>query len=158
MIKIITGDIGSGKTSKIESIYTDVGGDGFITRKIFYNNKNIGQRIYRLTSGKNLIFALKTDFLHRVWDEECRFFNYSFSKTGLDFARKIITESMEYRFNPIFIDEIGPLEIYLESGLFYIFKKLISAPLNDLYISVRTDCLNDFIIKFEISDYSVTVL
>ena len=155
MINIVTGAINSGKTTKIHNIYNQIGyGDGFINKKIYKSNINMGQRIIRLSTNESEIFSLKEEFIPNKWNEECRYYNYSFSKTGLEFAINIVDDVIRHNIEPIFIDEIGPLEIYNEHGLFNTFMKVIAIRV-ELFVAIRDTCLEHFLQKFKINEYKI---
>lgn len=151
---IITGEINSGKTTKLISIYKKLGyGDGFALTKIYMDNNYIGQNIVRLSSGKGRCFSFKRNHIPLLWDKFINYENYSFSKQGLLFANEIINEILMFGIEPIFIDEIGPLEI-LGSGFYSIFSKILKAN-KELYFTTRKDCLEEVISFFKISDYTI---
>ncbi len=157
MVNIISGEIDSGKTTKMLQIYNDIKcGDGFITKKFYINGTNAGQEIIRLSTGDGLIFSLKKNFLQENWNERHSYYDYSFSEIGLKFAEEIIEASIVKDIQPIYIDEIGPLEICYEQGLYNTFMNVLSAK-REIYVSVRYDCLDKFIKKFEIEKYSIII-
>lgn len=157
MVNIISGEIDSGKTTKMLQIYNDIKcGDGFITKKIYINGTKAGQEIVRLSTGEGLVFSLKKSFVQENWKERHSYYDYSFSEKGLKFAEEIIYSSIAKDIQPIYIDEIGPLEICYEQGLYNTFMNLLSGK-KEIYVSVRYDCLDKFIKKFEIKEYTILI-
>ena len=158
MVNIITGEIDSGKTTKILQIYNATRcGDGFITKKIYINGTNAGQEIVRLSTGEGLVFSLKKCFIQEDWNERHSYYDYSFSEKGLKFAEEIIESSIVKGIQPIYIDEIGPLEICYEQGLYNTFVNVLSGE-KEIFVSVRYDCLEMFIKKFEIKENFILII
>lgn len=167
MMHIITGSINAGKTTKMIEIYRQLKcGDGFVTQKLFKDSVHIGQNIVRLSTGEHKVFSLKSDELPKCWLEKFRYFNYSFSQDGMNFAEHILNEMIvplqvkkhqevcitqtqknstySQNVGPIFIDEIGPLEIYHQQGLYSILIDVLASQC-ELYVVVRESCLVDFL-------------
>lgn len=152
MINIITGSINSGKSTKLVYIYKSLGrGDGFFNKKIYNRNAYIGQKIVRLSTGESIIWSLKGK-LPDCWQEEYNYQTYSFSKEALKFAEQIINSLIESE-EPIFIDEIGPLELENKG-----FHKLLQRCLilnKELYVVIRRSCLKRILDKYKIKDYRI---
>jgi nucleoside-triphosphatase THEP1 len=155
MINIITGKIDSGKTTKMIEIYNQTKqAEGFATKKIYKNETNIGQRIVNLSTGEDKLFSLKINYISHGWVEEYRYYDYSFSSEGIQFAEGIIYNAINNKAKSIFIDEIGPLEICNEQGLFNALVDAIASS-KDLFITVRDNCLEQFIKKFGVREYNI---
>jgi len=131
-------------------------GDGFISQKIF-TNKNpgdfTGYEIVRLGTGERKELALKTAALPDRWDEIFCCGPYHFSRAALDFAREIIDDIIAHGIEPIFIDEIGPLEL-AGKGFAPLLKKAIKTG-KDIYISVRSHCVEDVLKTFNTRDHRI---
>lgn len=153
-IYIVTGKINAGKTTKLSAIYDAIGvGDGFILPKIFEENQYIGQRILRLSTRESEYFSFKKEFLPILWDEEYSYGVYSFSRQGLLFASKITLDIITKKIEPIFIDEIGPLELQ-GKGFANILKQVL--PLKkEIYITARNSCIKKIIKEFNIKEYTI---
>jgi nucleoside-triphosphatase THEP1 len=139
MITIVTGAIDSGKTRYLKELYDkDPTGDGIISLKYFKDGCFRGYDILHLKSGEKKEFIrLKTN-LPVDWNEQCQFGKYSFSKQGFTFAENVLNEIKD---GPIYIDEIGPLEIVDKKGFYNTVKKMIYKEI-DLYLTVRTTLLD----------------
>ena len=125
MIYIICGKINQGKTAKIKSIYLkEKEGDGFITQKIFRDSLFCGYEIIRLSTGESCVHSLKSELFPLQESPLYTRGTFSFFAEGFLFAERIIDDMMLKGTNPVFIDEIGPLEL---SGKGYCnsFKKII---------------------------------
>ncbi len=149
MITIITGSINSGKTTKLLELYERTHeGDGLILPKVFQNGQNIGQMIRKLSTGDQIPFSIRKQYLSDDWDEIYNYKDYSFSKRGLEYASLIINEISEKHISPVFLDEIGPLELE-EKGFSTLLTGLLGRELT-LYLTVRESYLSQVINHFHI--------
>ncbi|MFC2146661.1 nucleoside-triphosphatase, partial [Acidobacteriota bacterium] len=125
MIYIITGGIDEGKTREIEAIYRQIKkGDGWISKKVFLNKEFAGYEIQRLSTNEKLPLAYKKEYVPPGWDEIYSIGPFLFSKQAFEFAGKIIDEIIEKNINPVFIDEIGPLELQ-GKGFYPMLEKIL---------------------------------
>jgi nucleoside-triphosphatase THEP1 len=149
MITIITGAINSGKTTQLLKIYNATRqGEGFALPKYYINGNYAGQKIVRLSNGNSTIFSLKESYIPPNWKEDFHYENYSFSLEGMQFANHISDDIIRNHLNPVFIDEIGPLEIQ-KKGFYFIMRKMIICR-KDLFLTVRSACIQDIIALFNI--------
>lgn len=153
MINIITGAVNSGKTTKLIDIFNNIGrGDGFFNRKIYIDNHYIGQEIVGMQSGIKRLWSnreLQIGESQQVFSYK----KYNFYKEGLEFAENIITIILESGIEPIYIDEIGPLELQ-EKGFHKLFKECLESG-KELYVVVRESCVKDVIKKYGIQKYQI---
>lgn len=157
MIYIVSGGVDQGKTTKLLSIYDEIKcGDGFINKKVFINGVNAGQVIIRLSTMERKYFSFKNEFIPKNWEEECRCGPYSISKEGLAFAGRIVRDILKARTEPVFLDEIGPLEL-AGGGFSPLFNMLIKEGL-DLYVAIRESCIAAALEKFSINEYTLIVI
>ena len=152
MVYIITGEINEGKTQKMVSLYNQLNrGDGFVSKKIFNLDKDFaGYEIVRLSTGERLPLAYKRGFVPADWDEIFRCGPFRFSEAAFAFAENIIDDIIHRRIEPVFIDEIGPLELQGQ-GFSAILTKTLNAQ-KDVYIAVRNRCVEDVKKKFKIEN------
>lgn len=142
MVHFITGEVNSGKTTRLVSLYQAGGcGDGFFCGKIMVQGMYAGQRIIRLSTGESRLFSLREAFLPPKWSEECAFGGYSFSADGLSFARCILEDVRSRKVTPVFVDEVGPLEL-AGQGLHAAFAAILAAGA-EVYVVVRKRMLED---------------
>jgi nucleoside-triphosphatase THEP1 len=153
MVHIITGKVNSGKTTSLRNQFAKHPGEGFFLAKVFFEDKVIGQDIVSFTTGQFLPFSRKKNWLPENWDEIGEYRNYSFSQKGLDFAKEIFERALKEQINPLYLDEIGPLELKGE-GFSDILKKCLASEA-ELYLAVRTGCLKDVLKSFDIRDYEL---
>ena len=169
MINIITGKIQSSKTTKLISLFEKhKNGDGFACKKVYKNEKFIGYNIVHLQTGKAIPFAyLKFDkrvsslavmkYIPKDWNEKFQFGQFSFSKEGFIFAEKIIDSTIKNNIEPIFIDEIGPVEILMKKGFYKLMKKVLKSKI-ECYITIRNDMLDKFVEEFHVNKYNVIIV
>lgn len=149
MVTIITGEIDSGKTTRLISLYkSNRQGDGFALPKFYWNGIYIGQKIIRLSTGVSTVFSLKRPFLPSGWREMEYYKNYSFSEGGMLFATQTVDCIIESHSSPVYLDEIGPLELE-GKGLCELLLRMLAVK-TDLYITVRSACLQDVMERFQI--------
>ena len=154
MVHIITGAIDEGKTRKVEAIYRQMKkGDGWVSGKIFLNEEFIGYEIQRLSTNEKLPLAYKKEYVPSGWDEICALGPFCFSKRAFEFAGKIIDEIIEENINPVFIDEIGPLELQ-GKGFCPMLEKILKTQ-KDIYMVVRSHCVDAVINGFAIKNYEI---
>ena len=151
MVHIVTGQINEGKTTKLLSLFRKIRcGDGFINQKVFVGGVNAGQEIIRLSTSEKRYFSFRQGFLPDGWNEIYRYGSYSFSKEGYEFAQKIVWNVIHDRIEPVFIDEIGPLELE-GKGFNNLFIALLKANM-EVYVAVRDSCVDEVIKEFKIDN------
>jgi nucleoside-triphosphatase THEP1 len=154
MIYIVSGGIDRGKTRKIESLYRRIGqGGGFVSRKIFDDTAFRGYEIVDLTTGRRLPLALKREMVPDNWDEAGRCGPFSFSLRAIAMAEKIVDDIIADGVEPVFIDEVGPLELQGQ-GFAPLLKKILDTD-KEIYLTVRPTCLTPIVKHFGIKDYKL---
>jgi nucleoside-triphosphatase THEP1 len=157
MIYIVSGEIDRGKTQKIESLYRQrEQGGGFVSRKIFEGTALRGYEIVDLTTGRRLPLALKTEVLPDNWDEACRCGPFSFSLKAIAMAEKIVDGIIADSVEPVFIDEVGPLELR-GRGFALLLKRVLDTD-KEIYLTVRRTCLTPIVRSFNIRNYELIEL
>ncbi|QUH31685.1 nucleoside-triphosphatase [Vallitalea guaymasensis] len=150
MINVITGPINSGKTSKMIKSYERIQkGDGFVSIKNMERDKVHSYEIMQLSNRKKQLFILREDYLTKDWCESYKMGHYSFSTPVLEHIENTIRELIKSRVTPIYLDEIGRLELQNKC-----FHKILVELLNsecELYITVREDFLDDLINKYNLT-------
>jgi nucleoside-triphosphatase THEP1 len=168
MIWLISGEINSGKTSRIRNIFQqkEAGkAGGFISRKLYQDNTICGYEIVSLPDGPSQNLAWLGNKVNRDnksdWDNEIDespesfpYGQFIFSQAGFLWGELIIDRLLADKdITDIFIDEIGPLELQ-GRGFYSILLKALQSDKN-LYIAVRTNCLKSFLEKFKIQKYKL---
>jgi nucleoside-triphosphatase THEP1 len=148
MITIVTGDIDSGKTRYLKELYEkDHKGDGVLSLKYFDDDRCIGYDLYHLKSGEKIDFIrLKTD-LPKNWKEQSEIGRFSFSEKGFALAERVLNKVEK---GPIYIDEIGPIEIWFKEGFYKRLKELVKNEY-DLFLTLRPSLIDDFHDEFGLS-------
>lgn len=154
MVHIITGPVDSGKTTLLYRVSRLVGtGDGFLLRKQFDGGALIGQSIRRIADGREMDFSRRLPYVPEGWVEACRYEDFSFSGSGMQFAGEIIDEALETGCEPIFIDEIGPLELGMK-GFYALFRRVLASKV-ELFFTVRESCVDEVMRLFGITGHTV---
>lgn len=141
MVHIVTGHINSGKTTKkMTDIYHATGkGDGYVSIKHMLNDRVHSYEVMRLSTGEKHLLVLREDYITEDWVEGCKIGPYSFSKNTLDLVHETMLELLEQKVSPIFLDEVGLLEVQ-RKGFHRTFKKLVEDA-TELYVTVREDTI-----------------
>lgn len=148
MITIVSGDIDSGKTRYLKKHYEqERKGDGFLSRKHYKDEHCIGYDMYHLKSGKSRAFIRLKTCLPNNWDECCDIGRFSFSEQGMLLAKSILNNINS---GPIYIDEIGPIELWFKKGFYNDLKELIKKDI-DLYLTLRPTLIQEFHDEFGLS-------
>ncbi|HOP30739.1 MAG TPA: nucleoside-triphosphatase [Spirochaetota bacterium] len=154
MIYIICGELNQGKTAKIKSIYEEnMHGDGFVTEKIITDSIFCGYKVKRITTGDSEILLLRTEFFPL---DETPFFtkgSFSFYEKGFIFASSIIDDIIINDTGPVFIDEIGAIEL-AGKGLHDSFRKILHTD-KTIYITVRNCFVKDVISFFSLKKFTL---
>ncbi len=157
MFYIITGKINQGKTTRILSIFAEKrAGDGFITPKLFEEGVFRGYSMVRLSSGESMPFIMLDGQEPANWKNATSYGKFVFSEQALAFAASIVDEIIKNGTSPVFIDEIGPLEL-AERGFYRAFEKIIATG-RDVYVTIRESCVEDMIQKFNLTEYEMMPL
>ncbi|QMS84407.1 nucleoside-triphosphatase [Candidatus Xianfuyuplasma coldseepsis] len=155
MIHIVTGTINSGKSSRLLHLYHQhQQGDGFISVKRMHYQTVHGYDLLRLRDLSTRPFVMHEKFYHDT-DREiaCQIGPYLFFKDVLQDIEQEIINSIKQGASPIFLDEIGLLELQhkcFAKLLQFIVKHDIEA-----YITVRKDLIDDVVSTFSITSYDI---
>jgi len=146
-INILAGKMNSGKTSKMIEIYEKLKkGDGFVSIKTMYKDKVYGYEILKLSSNEKMQFILNEQYIGDKWQEIFKIGSYSFSKQAMQFIEKEIEKMISCKITPIFLDEIGNLELQ-DKGFSNILNKLVKSE-SEIYITIREDLVKSIIKKY----------
>lgn len=146
MITIVTGHINAGKTSYLFDLYEKgPRGDGFLSMKYYENKSFRGYDLLHLKTFQRTPFVRVIDNLPNNWHEIYRLNQFSFSGEAFQYANSLLPKMFDF---PIFIDEIGPLEIHQNKGFYKPLKKMLD---RELIITVRRSLYEDFLKTFDIT-------
>lgn len=147
MVTIITGPINSGKTTRMNEIFeTYDNGDGFISLKIMNGRTVMGFDLMKLSTGEKKAFVRRIENTPDYWTEDCRLGPYSFSAKAVAWVEGEIEEMIQKGKYPIFLDEIGILEVNGKC-LYKSLRHMIDSK-RDIYISSRDEFIDDIKSEF----------
>ena len=95
----------------------------------------IGFDLHRLAAAESTPFARMPDMRPKPWNETIMQGRFSFGQMGFDFARSIVQETIDQGLGPVYIDEIGKMEL-TGYGFDSLHTTVISAGV-DLVLCVR---------------------
>lgn len=154
MIHIVTGKINSGKSTKMLALYQQhKAGDGFLSVKRMHYQKVHGYDIMKLSTMETKPIVIHEDYIRKEVDIICQIGPYLFLKDSVDFVTNSIQKMINDHVSPIFLDEIGKLE--LDNQCFHsIFLQMVEENV-DCYISVKEDLVEQVIQKYQLQDYEI---
>lgn len=154
MIKIVTGKINSKKTTRMMDLYLqDHQGDGFISLKTMSEQKVYGYHALKLSSReKRLLMVHKDFYLNEFFCIE-KIGPYLIHPSVKQWVEQEIGKMIQKKVQPIYLDEIGALEL---SGMGFddIFKKMVLSGL-DLVIVVREDMIDQVVNHYQLKDVTI---
>jgi len=157
MIRIVSGPIDSGKTTRMQRRYAACrpnSAAGFISPKICAGDRFRGYQLCSLVDGRTAPLALLEEEYTDQFEAAFQFDRFIFAKAGFQLGASIIEDLLAAGFEgEIFIDEIGPLELS-GHGFATALTRVLRAG-NDLTISVRQSCLDEVLATFGIKEYLV---
>lgn len=154
---IITGEINSGKTTRMKKIFLkNSKGDGFICKKSYCDNLFTGYDIERLSDGFSLPFIRLKEEYNKKEGTIYSTGKYIFLETSFFRVTELIREMIERKTDPIYIDELGPLELNREC--FYQSVKDIQKSNLSIVSCVRKGCLEEVQKLFNLSQARVIVV
>ena len=160
MITFISGEVNSGKTTRLRDLYKlEIDGAGYFCEKIIGQNGNfVGYDIVNIKNVSEKIAFIRTNdsISKKNWNQKFTFSRFSFSDDGFQLANQIFETAMSESSKSFFIDEIGPLELQGQ-GFSALFVKAIKS-FNRLYVVTRYSCLEAVIKNFDIKNYEIILL
>ena len=153
MVNLVTGPIRSGKTAKLTAIADDhPRAGGFCCPKNWQERRHTGYLIRCIATGASVPFAVLQTEKPVGWREADQIGPWSISTQGFQFAHDTIRQSWDQNHHPIFLDEIGPLEL-MDRGFANLFRKLLAGP-TELYTVVRESLVEQVIHHFDLKQYT----
>ena len=154
MLNIVTGRINSRKTTKITELYKFLNiGDGFVSLKNMNEDIVHSYDILRLSTNEKRRLVIRDIYSDSDFVKCCQIGPYMFSKSAVEYIEKTFRELIANKVSPLFLDEIGLLE--LENLCFHnIFIELLESNL-DVYVTIRKDLLEKIIEKYKIKEYNL---
>jgi len=154
MVKIVTGKINSLKSTRLADYYTNNPiGDGFISKKVMKDNLVYGYDLVQLSTKNVIPFIIRDSF----WDGEKKIIYkmgpYCFYEKAFQFLEEKTDEFINNHVSPVYLDEIGVLELNGQ-GFDNIIKKLIKSE-TDLCLVVRDDLLDKVCERYGIDEIEI---
>lgn len=151
MITFVIGPIDSGKSTWMLKHYAEQRrGDGFLAFKWVDDGKQLGYQNYRLSTGVQNPYIYRNEYMPPDVKERGKIGPYQLLESAVSQMEQQYKEMIEQCIQPVYIDEIGPLEL-TGAGLHTIFASLVESGL-DLVVAVRTHCLEPVLKKYHIQD------
>lgn len=151
---LITGDINTGKSTKTYAYSKNFPmANGFISIKTMSGIDVYKYDLLELKTKESVVLAYKDPYFQSQFKSTQSLGEYHFSDDAFQWAEKRVDEWLTSHVYPIFIDEVGKLE--LEGyGFHQIIIKIINYK-HDCYFTIREAFIPEFIIKYQIKTYSV---
>jgi nucleoside-triphosphatase THEP1 len=112
-----------------------------------------GYNLQRLSSGKEISFVIRDIF----WDEKksvlYKLGPYCFYEDAFLYLENIIDNFIKNNVNPVYLDEIGILELNSQ-GFDRILKKLVKAKI-DLCLVVRSDLIDKVCERYGFDEFEI---
>ena len=154
MLNIVTGKINSGKTTRMIELYKcHPSGDGFVSSKNMRGNMVHSYDILHLKTNEKRLFVIHQEFVKEMPKIACQIGPYLFLQETLDFIYDAYRNMIKQGVAPLFIDEIGMLELH-DQAFHDIFKELLESN-SDIYAVIREDLIDDIIQKYSIKNYKM---
>ncbi|MGC9367288.1 MAG: nucleoside-triphosphatase [bacterium] len=153
MITVITGPINSGKTLKLLELYhQSKNGDGFTCEKLFQEGKFKGYYLRRLSTNQIENFISLKQHQPNI-RSNLAIGKFIFNPEVLKSAECTYEILISKKIEPLYLDEIGPLELN-HKGFHDIFKEILASNL-DIFFTCRISLVDKIISKFNIKNYSL---
>lgn len=154
MVHIVTGKINSGKTGKLAAICQfERRGDGFVSVKEMADGVAVRYNAMRLSTMEERPFLCREGHFSEGFDPVQEIGPYRMSGKGLEWIEAEVGKMLESGVEPIYLDEIGPLELS-GGGLAPILSRCLGRG-TELYLSVRRDFVEAVLARFGIEDYDL---
>ncbi len=161
MILFVAGSIGSGKTSRMRSIYDGLpmgSCRGFLSVKSYSSGDFTGYDLLELDSGFSMPLARLSILYKGEFSLPFTFDRFTFDQSAFDYGcLRLIEAATDDKCRSIFIDEIGPMEI---SGLAFApaLRSLVlsgAAIRKDIYIAARETSIDEICSLFGIESFNM---
>jgi len=154
MVYLITGKLNSGKTTKTIELFSQYPkGEGFVSVKTMNGLEVVKFDLVKLSTSEKRVLAYKTPYYQNQYLSTTRLGEYYFQDETFLWAESEIDLAMSTKKEPIFIDEVGLLELNGQ-GFYSIIQKLIQADYW-CYIAIRDTYLPRFVELFQIKAYKI---
>lgn len=147
MIKIITGKINSGKTTKMIEIYDQNHvGDGFVSLKFMNQDKVDHYEVMKLSTKKKKVLMIHHDSPLFVEPKDTVIGPYHLQDEAILWVQQEIKQMIRSGITPLYLDELGLLELD-NKGFHQSVIDMISSHLDIVFV-VRSYLLDEIIKKY----------
>ncbi|MDD5293608.1 MAG: nucleoside-triphosphatase [Candidatus Izemoplasmatales bacterium] len=154
MVKIVTGKINSEKTSRMIQLFEHTGvGDGYVSIKRMIRDKVHSYEAMRLQTKARLPLIVRDEYVWETFPVACQIGPYLFNQDTLNQITRDIREMIERKIEPIYLDEIGLLELE-GKGFDHVVKDMVRSG-RDVVLCVREDLLERVLERYHVKDYEI---
>jgi len=154
MVKIVTGNMNSGKTTRILELFNqNKTGDGFIQLKTMTKAQVHHYDVLHLQSNTKKTIAYHQDFYQNQFTKPLCFGPYVFNQTLFKEIENCIEAMLKENQQPIYLDEVGMLEIN-QKGYASILKKILAQKV-DLIMVVKESLISEIKEHFKIGEIEI---
>lgn len=154
MISIITGKINSHKTTKmIDHFENFQQGDGFVSLKFMKDHRVDHYEMMKLSTKERKVLMTHKDSLKENMILHTHIGPYVINQETISWVENEISQMIKQNVSPIYLDEIGKLELSHE-GFHHILVNMIHSEL-DLILVVRDSMLHDVLEHYQMKDVHI---
>ena len=151
MITIITGKINSGKTTHLIKRYqAQQKGDGYACVKKMQHGLVLGYDLMRLKTRESISFIVRDKFYDINMGAIVKIGPYRMFNDALTIVKDNMNKWAESGINPLYLDEIGPLEMK-NKGFHTLLVSLLNQSI-DLVLVIREEVLDEACEKYDIKN------
>jgi len=128
-------------------------GDGFVSVKRMEKDKVYGYEAMKLSTGERYPLVIRDIYAPDDWPEACRIGPYLFHSGTIDKVHEEIGEMIRDGIEPIYLDEIGPMEL---AGL--VFDKTAGQMVDsglDVIFAIRNESVEPLMERYNVSKYQI---
>jgi nucleoside-triphosphatase THEP1 len=115
-----------------------------------------GYDIVKLSDLTTKQLVIHEDYVETFIETACKIGPYLFIKETLDYIEKEIDLMIKNNISPLYLDEIGELELY-DQCFDHIFKRIIESN-TDCYITVQKELVEKVIKKYNIKEVNIITM
>lgn len=154
MVNIVTGKINSGKTTRMLAHYLkNQAGDGFLCLKTMNRGNVEKYDAYWLSKDLEKPLILHESISSKDDRFRTKVGPYCFIDETMIWIESAIQKMIDEGVSPIYLDEIGLLELQ-DDGFAEILRKMLDSSL-DIIISVRSELVSSVIDHFQMKDVTI---
>ena len=154
MINIVTGSIHSGKTETLRSIYHSIKrGDGVLSLRVMLDGAIYGYEAYFISKDESIPYMIHKNHYQNQFETRGSIGPYFFDRAVMDRIQIHVKRAIEKGARPIFIDEVGRLEL-LGDGFDKVVKDIVNQDI-EAYITINENLLDEVISSYGINNFRI---